>query len=323
MDRIVVHGGARLEGTVTVSGSKNSTLALMASALLAEGETVLHNVPRVRDVDTMLQILGALGARGRWDEQDPHTLRITSRVTKPEAPYDLVRKMRASFLVLGPLVARFGAGRVSEPGGCAIGVRPVDQHLKGLEALGACVRLDHGYVEATSEGLRGARVVSHHRERYPERADGGDTANGESVLENAAREPEVIELARALVAMGARIQGAGTDRIVVRGVPRLRGIAHRVAGDRIEAGTLLAAGVITQGDVTVAGVEPETLETTLEKLRETGALVEVGSERIRVRAEGPSRAIRAVTAPYPGLLRPRTCRPSCWPSSRWPAVRAS
>jgi UDP-N-acetylglucosamine 1-carboxyvinyltransferase len=303
VDRIVVHGGARLEGTVTVSGSKNSTLALMASALLAEGETVLRNAPRVRDVDTMLQILGALGARARWDEKDAHTLRIAGRVTKPEAPYDLVRKMRASFLVLGPLVARFGAGRVSEPGGCAIGVRPVDQHLKGLEALGACVRLDHGYVEATSDGLQGARIV------FDLNTVNGTQnvlmaatlAKGESVLENAAREPEVIELARALVAMGAQIQGAGTDRIVVRGVARLRGITHRVAGDRIEAGTLLAAGAITRGDVTVEGVEPETLETTLEKLRETGALVEVGSERIRLRAEDAPRAIRVVTAPYPGL----------------------
>jgi UDP-N-acetylglucosamine 1-carboxyvinyltransferase len=303
MDRIVVQGGSRLEGSVAASGSKNSTLALMASALLAEGETVLRNVPRVRDVDTMLQILGALGARARWDEKDRHTLRIAGRVTKPEAPYDLVRKMRASFLVLGPLVARFGAGRVSEPGGCAIGVRPVDQHLKGLEALGASVRLDHGYVEAASDGLKGARVV------FDLSTVNGtqnvlmaaSLARGESVLENAAREPEVIELAQALLAMGAQIQGAGTDRIVVHGVPRLRGITHRVAGDRIEAGTLLAAGVITRGDVTVEGVEPEALEATLEKLRETGALVEVGSERIRVRAEGPPRAIRVVTAPYPGL----------------------
>jgi UDP-N-acetylglucosamine 1-carboxyvinyltransferase len=303
MDRIVVHGGARLEGSVAVSGSKNSTLALMACALLAEGETVLRNVPRVRDVDTMLQILAALGARAQWDEDDPHTLRIAGSVTKPEAPYDLVRKMRASFLVLGPLVARFGAGRVSEPGGCAIGVRPVDQHLKGLEALGARVRLDHGYVEATSDGLQGARVV------FDLNTVNGTQnvlmaatlARGESVLENAAREPEVTELAHALVAMGAQIQGAGTDRIVVRGVPRLRGITHRVAGDRIEAGTLLAAGVITRGDVTVEGVDPETVETTLEKLRETGALVEVGSERVRVRAQGSPRAIRVVTAPYPGL----------------------
>jgi len=303
VDRIVVQGGARLEGTIAVSGSKNSTLALMACALLAEGESVLHNVPRVRDVDTMLQILGSLGARARWDEKDAHTLRIAGRVTKPEAPYDLVRKMRASFLVLGPLVARFGAGRVSEPGGCAIGVRPVDQHLKGLEALGARVRLDHGYVEATSDGLQGARVV------FDLNTVNGTQnvlmaatlAQGESVLENAAREPEVSELARALVAMGAQIHGAGTDRIVVRGVPRLRGISHWVAGDRIEAGTLLAAGAITRGDVTVEGIDPESLETTLEKLRETGAFVEVESGRVRVRAEAAPRAIRVVTAPYPGL----------------------
>ena len=303
MDRIVVQGGARLVGEVAVSGSKNSTLALMASALLAEGETVLRNVPRVRDVDTMLQILEALGARARWDERDAHTVRIDGRVTKPEAPYDLVRKMRASFLVLGPLVARFGCGRVSEPGGCAIGVRPVDQHLKGLEALGARIRLDHGYVEASADRLTGARVA------FDLTTVNGTQnvmmaatlAAGETVLENAAREPEVSELARALVAMGADVSGAGTDRIVVHGVRGLHGIDHDVAGDRIEAGTILAAGLITRGDVTVLGVDTATLETTIEKLREMGAMLEVGAGRVRLVAEAPARALRIVTAPYPGL----------------------
>ncbi len=304
MDRIVVQGGARLEGKVSVSGSKNSTLALMASALLAEGETVLRNVPRVRDVATMLHILEALGARADFCPEDPHAVRITSQVTKAEAPYDLVRQMRASFLVLGPLVARFGLGRVSEPGGCAIGVRPVDQHLKGLEALGATTRLDHGYVECSAPGgLRGARIV------FDLTTVNGTQnvmmaatlAAGETVLENAAREPEVIELADVLVEMGARIEGAGSDRITIEGVERLHAVTHDVAGDRIEAGTLLAAGAITRGEVVIDGVDASTLESTLDKLRETGAEVDVEGRSIRLLAHDRPEAIRAVTAPYPGF----------------------
>src|SRR5262245_48718592 len=215
----------------------------MAAALLASGETVLRNVPRLRDVDTMLEILRALGVRAEWDPGDPRAVRIdASSIASPEAPYDLVRKMRASFLVLGPLVARCGTARVSEPGGCAIGVRPIDQHLKGLEALGAKVRLDHGYVEATSPGLRGARVA------FDVSTVNGTQnvmmaaalAPGETVLENAAREPEVVELALVLNRMGAEVRGAGGDQITIRGVASLRGVRHEVAGDRIEAGTLLA-----------------------------------------------------------------------------------
>jgi UDP-N-acetylglucosamine 1-carboxyvinyltransferase len=244
MDRIVICGGARLEGEVAASGSKNSSLALMAAALLAEGETRLLNVPRLRDVDAMLELLRALGAGADWTGE--HEVRIdASRISNPEAPYDIVRKMRASFLVLGPLVARFGTARVSEPGGCAIGVRPVDQHLKGLEALGSKVRLDHGYVEATTAGLRGARVA------FDVNTVNGTQnvmmaaclAPGETVLENAAREPEVVELAEFLNRMGADVGGAGGDRISIRGVERLRGVQHRVSGDRIEAGTLLCAGL--------------------------------------------------------------------------------
>jgi len=304
MDRIVVAGGARLRGSVRVSGSKNSTLALMASALLAEGETVLRNVPRVRDVDTMLKILEALGAHAAWDATEPNTVRIEGQVLKPEAPYDLVRQMRASFLVLGPLVARYGAGRVSEPGGCAIGVRPVDQHLKGLEALGATTRLDHGYVEARADaGLDGARVV------FDMVTVNGTQnvlmaatlARGDTLLENAAREPEVIELAEALTKMGASIEGAGTDRIRVRGVERLRAIEHAVAGDRIEAGTLLAAAAITRGEVLVQGADPLHLESTLDKLREAGVELEVGADGIHARAWERPRPIRVVTAPYPGF----------------------
>ncbi len=303
MDRIVIQGGTRLAGEVRVSGSKNSTLALMACALLGEGDTKLRNVPRVRDVDAMLELLRALGARADWCTEEPHAVHIESRVAKPEAPYELVRKMRASFMVLGPLVARYGHGRVSEPGGCAIGVRPVDQHLKGLEALGARIRLDHGYVDATCDRLRGGRVV------FDVVTVNGTQnvlmaatlAEGETAIENAAREPEVIELAEALSLMGARIEGAGTDRIVVRGVPRLSGIVHDVSGDRIEAGTLLAAGAITRGDVTVRGVRPEMLEAVLEKLREAGVAIEVRGDSVRAAMDEAPRGIRVVTAPYPGF----------------------
>jgi UDP-N-acetylglucosamine 1-carboxyvinyltransferase len=304
VDRIVVRGSAPLRGEVTVSGSKNSTLALMAAALLASGETRLHNVPRLRDVDTMLEILRALGVRADWDPEDPHAVRIdASTIGSPEAPYDLVRKMRASFLVLGPLVARCGTARVSEPGGCAIGVRPVDQHLKGLAALGAKVRLDHGYVEATASHLRGGRVA------FDVSTVNGTQnvmmaaalAPGETVLENAAREPEVVELAQVLNRMGAEVRGAGGDRIAIRGVAALRGVRHGVAGDRIEAGTLVAAALATRGDVTVTGVDTSMLESTLDKLREAGGHLEVGPDRVRARAEGPLSGVRAVTAPFPGF----------------------
>jgi UDP-N-acetylglucosamine 1-carboxyvinyltransferase len=304
VDRIVVRGGSPLRGEVTVSGSKNSTLALMGAALLASGETRLSNVPRLRDVDTMLEILRALGVPADWDPDDSHAVRIdATRITSPEAPYDLVRKMRASFLVLGPLVARCGTARVSEPGGCAIGVRPVDQHLKGLAALGAKVRLDHGYVEATSSELRGARVA------FDVSTVNGTQnvmmaaalAPGDTVLENAAREPEVTELALVLNRMGAEIRGAGGDRISIRGVKALRGVYHAVAGDRIEAGTLLAAGIVTRGDVRVCGIDTSALESTLDKFAEAGALLEVGPTSARASAPHGLRGVRAVTAPFPGF----------------------
>jgi UDP-N-acetylglucosamine 1-carboxyvinyltransferase len=309
MDRIVVTGGSRLGGEVAASGSKNSSLALMAAALLCDGVTRLDNVPRLRDIDAMLELLRALGARADWDVAGPgpgpsHSLSIDAgRVDKFEAPYDLVRKMRASFMVLGPLLARFGTARVSEPGGCAIGVRPVDQHLKGFEALGAKIMLDHGYVEATTPGLIGARMA------FDVTTVNGTQnvlmaatlARGETVLENAAREPEIVELATLLCKMGAEIHGAGSDRIVVRGVERLRAVRHQVSGDRIEAGTLLAAGIITRGDVRVTGIDPSNLESTLEKFRALGATVEVGADGVRAWAEGPLTGIRAATAPFPGF----------------------
>ena len=304
MDQIVVRGGSPLRGEVMASGSKNSTLALMGAALLASGETRLSNVPRLRDVDTMLEILRALGVPADWDPDDAHAVRIdATRITSPEAPYDLVRKMRASFLVLGPLVARCGTARVSEPGGCAIGVRPIDQHLKGLAALGAKVRLDHGYVEATCSELRGARVV------FDVSTVNGTQnvmmaaalAPGETVLENAAREPEVTELALVLNRMGAEVRGAGGDRISIRGVKALRGVHHAVAGDRIEAGTLLAAGLVTRGDVRVSGIDTSALESTLDKFAEAGADLEVGPTSVRASAPRGLHGVRAVTAPFPGF----------------------
>ncbi len=304
MDRIVIEGGAVLRGEVPVSGSKNATLALMAAALLAEGRTRLSNVPRVRDVGAMLELLRALGARADWDAEDPHALFIEAGPeVLPEAPYDLVRKMRASFMVLGPLVARYGLARVSEPGGCAIGVRPVDQHLKGLEALGAKIALRHGVVEAQAARLSGARVVLD-----MVTVNGTQNvmmaaalADGETQIENAAREPEVSELAEALARMGAGVRGAGSDRLVVRGVARLRAIEHRVAGDRIEAGTLLVAGAITRGEVTVRGVDPIHLESVTAKLEEAGVRIEVLGDAIRARAGEPLRGLRIATAPYPGF----------------------
>jgi UDP-N-acetylglucosamine 1-carboxyvinyltransferase len=304
MDRIVVTGGNRLAGEVEASGSKNSCLALLAASILAEGPTVIENVPDLRDVDAMLELLGALGLDAARDREDPRTVDIVPRgALQPEAPYDVVRKMRASFMVLGPLLARVGHARVSEPGGCAIGVRPVDQHLKALAALGAKIGLEHGYVEAAATRLQGARfgfdVVTVNGTQNVMMA--ATLARGETIIENAAREPEVVELAAFLNRMGANVRGAGSDRIVVNGVTRLRGVRHRVAGDRIEAGTLLLAGVATRGDVTVRGVDPADLESTLEKIREVGADVEVGADFVRASAPRRARGIRIVTAPIPGF----------------------
>ena len=304
MDQIVVRGEAQLEGEVRVSGSKNSTLALMAAALLGRGETRLRNVPRVRDVDHMIDILRALGANAEWDHEEDSMLRIDPEtIATPEAPYDLVRKMRASFMVLGPLVARFGCGRVSEPGGCAIGVRPIDQHLKGLEALGAKIRLDHGTIEAFGARLCGTQI------RFDTVTVNGTQnvmmaatlADGETILDNAAREPEVVELADVLNRMGARIYGAGSDRLVVRGVSDLRGVTHDVSGDRIEAGTLLTAAMITRGNVKVRGIDPIFMDSMLEKLRETGAQIELKGDGVAVHAHEHAGPIRVVTAPYPGF----------------------
>ena len=302
MDRFSIRGGVPLRGEVAASGSKNSALALMAASLLTDQPFELSNVPRVRDVDTFVKILEMLGLRASWQGSDRLAIE-GGTATSYEAPYDLVRTMRASFMVLGPLVARFGRARVSLPGGCAIGARPVDQHLKGLEALGAKVELAGGYVEAQAERLRGNRFC------FDVRTVNGTQnvlmaaclAGGTSVLENAAVEPEVGELIDVLCGMGALISGRGTDRLEVEGVSELSSVDHRVAGDRIEAGTLLIAAAITGGDARVTGVRPADMQALLGKLRETGLAVTTGDDWVAIRCEERVRGVHVATAPFPGF----------------------
>lgn len=300
MDRILIRGGKPLRGSVQVRGAKNAALPLMAAALLAEEPCTLHNIPCLHDVFTMDKLLTQMGVEveftGRY-----MTLAAGNGIT-PEAPYELVRKMRASFFVLGPLLARWGQARVSLPGGCAIGTRPVDIHLKGLEALGARITIDGGYVFAEGR-LKGADVVLD----FP---SVGATENilmaacragGLTRISNVAREPEIEDLARFLNALGARISGAGTDLITVVGVDHLGGAEHMVLSDRIEAGTFLAAGAATGGDVTVLNAEGNHLPVFLSKLREAGAEVEVHGKRIRVNAPNRLRGIDITTQPFPGF----------------------
>ncbi|NLD67690.1 MAG: UDP-N-acetylglucosamine 1-carboxyvinyltransferase [Limnobacter sp.] len=301
MDRLRIFGGVPLCGEVPVSGAKNAALPILCAALLADGPLELDNVPGLHDVATTLKLLGRMGARSTRDGD-----RVSidcSKLATPEAPYELVRTMRASILVLGPLLARFGEARVALPGGCAIGQRPVDQHIKGLQAMGAQIAIEHGDVVARASRLKGARIVTDvvtvtGTENLMMAAT---LADGETVIENAAREPEIVDLAEALVAMGARIEGAGTDRVVVHGVERLHGAAHRVMADRIEAGTFLCAAAATRGDVVLTGALPQTMDATLDKLREAGASIECSADTIRLRMPQRPLAVKLRTAPYPGL----------------------
>jgi UDP-N-acetylglucosamine 1-carboxyvinyltransferase len=301
VDRFVIRGGVPLRGEVEVSGSKNAVLALMAAALLSEDEVVFTGVPELRDVDTMARILEQLGVTVQRHGGELRLCAGSARGT--EAPYDLVRTMRASFMVLGPLLARRGQARVSLPGGCAIGARPVDQHLKGLEALGAKIRLAGGYVEARAERLTGGRIV------FDVSTVNGTQnvlmaaclAEGSSVIENAALEPEVGELIRVLQGMGAHIEGAGTERLEVEGVRELSGVTHRVPGDRIEAASLLIAIAISGGEGVVVGANPDDLHAVIQKLRETGLELETDGNRISLRCDGPIGATRVKTAPFPGF----------------------
>ena len=299
--RLLIEGGVPLHGEVRISAAKNAALPLLAAALLSEAPIVLDNVPRLADVATICELLGRLGGEVR--QEDGRTVVRTPRLESVEAPYDLVSTMRASVLVLGPLVARAGRARVALPGGCAIGVRPIDLHLKGLERLGAEIQLAQGYVEARAARLKGARIVFDlvtvtGTENLMMAAA---LAEGTTILDNAAREPEVPDLARLLNAMGAKIQGAGTERIEIEGVRELGGARHRIIPDRVEAGTFLVAGAITRGDVTVRDVVPDHLTAVVDKLEATGARVEIGADRVRLRSEGRPRPTDIVTNPFPGF----------------------
>jgi UDP-N-acetylglucosamine 1-carboxyvinyltransferase len=300
VDKIVIDGGRRLRGEVSVSGSKNAALPALAASLLTDRPSTWKNVPRLHDVRTMGRLLAHMGASVDGDG----TFRVdASKVRRPEAPYGLVKTMRASVLVLGPLLARFGRARVSLPGGCAIGERPIDQHLKGLEAMGATIRLRGGYVEAKASRLTGATIVFD----VPT-VTGTENlmmaaalARGRTVLENAAREPEVVDLGRALASMGARIEGCGTPVITIDGVDELHGADHAVIPDRIEAGTFMAAAVATRGDVRLRGADAGHLDAVIAKLRGAGADIHVGRTAIRVRGPAEIGPLDVVTQPYPGF----------------------
>jgi UDP-N-acetylglucosamine 1-carboxyvinyltransferase len=303
MDKILVEGGRALRGEVRISGAKNAVLPILCAALLADGPVTIRNVPRLHDVRTTLRLLGELGAG--IDVSDDHVIGIDpTRVNSHVAPYELVKTMRASVLVLGPLLARYGAAEVSLPGGCAIGSRPVDQHIKGMQALGARITVEHGFIKASAARLRGGNVsfdiVSVGATENVLMA--ATLADGTTVIDNAAKEPEIVDLADCLVAMGADIEGAGTDRIVVRGVERLHGGSHRVVADRIETGTFLVAAAMTGGCVTATHARPGTLDAVLDKLVEAGADVGTRGDRITVDMRGRRpKAVDIVTAPHPGF----------------------
>ncbi len=303
MDKLQILGGVPLEGEVRISGAKNATLPILAGALLADGPVVVGNVPHLKDVTTTVELLGGMGATVTIDERmrievDPTT------VSDYSAPYELVKTMRASILVLGPLVARYGRADVSLPGGCAIGARPVNIHVAGLQALGADITIEGGYIRARASRLRGARLVLDTvtvtgTENLMMAAT---LAEGETVIENAAREPEVVDLANFLISMGAKIRGAGSDKIVVEGVERLSGTSYEVLPDRIESGTYLVAGAITGGHVRIKNTRPDHLDAVLVKLQEAGAQVGVGDNWVEVDMRGRRpRAIDVRTAPYPAF----------------------
>jgi UDP-N-acetylglucosamine 1-carboxyvinyltransferase len=306
MDKFVIRGGNPLLGTIRVSGAKNSALPCMAAAILTEEEVILENIPQVRDIETERRLLVSMGAEVELGYgRAQHRTKISCRVlSDPEAKYEIVKTMRASSLVLGPLVARCGMARVAMPGGCAIGGRPIDLHIKGLEKMGAVITQEHGYLEARAERLRGTHLV------FDKITVTGTEdllmaavlAEGETLMENCAREPEVSDLAALLIAMGAKIEGAGTSTIRVQGVTSLHGARHRINPDRIEAGTFLIAGAISGGDLIVANCNPEHLAAVISKLEEAGVRVDLlGPDSVRVRSEGNLRAADISTEEYPGF----------------------
>ena len=302
MEKIRVRGGRRLEGVLSVSGAKNAVLPAMAAALLTPEPVVLENSPAVRDVATMIRVLQRLGAADPVREDGRIILRVPE-IRSPEAPYELVKTMRASVLVLGPLLARCGEARVSLPGGCAIGARPVNLHIAALEKLGARIQVEHGYILATGRELRGAEITFDSKTvTGTENVMMAATrARGRTVLRNVAQEPEIEDLAALLNAMGARITGAGTDTIVIEGVEGLRGAVHPVIPDRIEAGTFLMAAAITRSSVRVENCRPDHLVAVLDKLRDVGVRMEVGDSSVRVAPGSPLRAGNLITLPHPGF----------------------
>ena len=301
MDKLRITGGRPLEGELAVSGAKNAALPIMCASLLSSQPLKLGNVPRLMDVSTMAKLLGQMGVEVLRSENEL-ILKATT-IKDPTAPYDLVKTMRASVLVLGPLLARCGRARVSLPGGCAIGQRPVDQHVKGLQAMGATISVEHGYMHASAERLRGARIVMDlvtvtGTENLMMAAA---LAEGTTIIENAACEPEVLDLARALSAMGAKVRGRGSDVIRIEGVSSLSGAAHHVMPDRIETGTYLAAVAAAGGKVRLQGAEPRSLDATLEKLRDAGAKIDLTEESIHIEMQERPRAVSIRTAPFPGF----------------------
>ncbi len=304
MQKIVVTGGAPLQGEVRISGAKNAVLPILCATLLADGPVDIGNVPHLHDVVTTIKLLRELGASVEHDIGNGH-VRVDARsVNSHVAPYELVKTMRASVLVLGPLLARYGAAEVSLPGGCAIGSRPVDQHIKGMQALGADVSVEHGFIKAKAERLKGGRVVF-------DMVSVGATENvmmaatladGMSVLENAAMEPEIVDLADCLIALGAKIEGAGSNRITVYGVERLHGGKHDVVADRIETGTFLVAAAMTGGRIVCRAARPETLDAVIEKLTQAGAAITVDADTITLDMHGQRpKAVNITTAPHPGF----------------------
>jgi UDP-N-acetylglucosamine 1-carboxyvinyltransferase len=302
MDKLRIKGGSRLEGRVRISGAKNSALPAMAASLLTADEVTLDNIPLVNDIFTTRRLLRELGVAVEFEGD--HSVRLRAeKILSHEAPYDLVKTMRASVLVLGPLLARTGRARVSLPGGCAIGARPINLHIKGLEKLGATVRTEHGYVEANADRLKGAEIV------FDKITVTGTEnlmmaaalAEGRTVLQNAACEPEIVDLAEMLKDMGARIQGAGTPTMTIHGVPELHGTSHRIIPDRIEAGTFLVAGAVTHGELELIDSNPGHLTGVIEKLRESGVNIETGAGRMKIQGNGNLKSADVVTTEYPGF----------------------
>lgn len=301
MEQLKIIGGQRLVGEVRVSGAKNAALPILAASLLTAEDLVLHNVPDLSDARTMIKLLECMGVKV---EREGTTVRLNAgNITSTKAPYELVKTMRASILTLCPLVARFGSAEVSLPGGCAIGARPVDQHIKGLRQLGANVEIEHGYINATATRLLGTRL-------FTDMVTVTGTENllmaavlaeGETIIDNAAREPEVIDLAKCLRAMGAQIEGEGSSEIRVQGVKTLHGAEHTVVADRIEAGSFFVAAALTQGDVLVTHCEPTHMTAVLDKLKEAGVQLDIGNDWVRVQMQGRPKAVSVRTDPYPGF----------------------